>query len=68
MTHTEIDEQIESIIDSIGLSDFFSRIASVASEKSDHVRTTWQDDTLAELWSKVGHDLDELSAKYFEGP
>ena len=50
---TTIDSvQLESMVDTVGLSAVLDALASICSEKADHVRTTWQDEGLARLWDK----------------
>lgn len=52
-TELPIAEQLEAMIDSIGLAKLLDTIAIVCLEKSEHVLTNWQDKTLAKQWSNA---------------
>lgn len=47
-------EQIEGQIDAFGPVVFAALISEVCSEKADHLRANWQDNTLANVWERIG--------------
>ena len=45
-------EQIEGIIDRVGLLSFVDMVGDICEEKADHIRSNWQDENLAKVWDK----------------
>lgn len=48
----------ESVIVSV-----LSSLATICAEKSDHVRSNWQDEHLARRWENLSSPLDSLAYK-----
>jgi hypothetical protein len=53
-------DNIEAIIDRVGLHNFIALTSVICFEKAEHIATEWQDTTLAKDWAKVGRLLDNL--------
>ena len=53
MTYLQTMEDIELIIDQIGITGLCDLIAEICSAKSDHIESNWQDEILAKEWD--GH-------------
>lgn len=47
-------DSLEMMIDRIGLTETLNCIAAICAEKADHVRSNWQDESLASEWDKSG--------------
>ena len=52
MSKLEMNE-VERLVDKYGLTELVGSIAAVCGEKADHVRENWQDDKLADKWTKA---------------
>ena len=61
MNRQELDA-LEALIDAHTLADVVGALAQLASEKADHIRENWQDDTTAEVWDN--HATHLLFAEY----
>lgn len=59
-TRAERDE-LEALLDKMGVADLFGALAEIASEKSDHVMEAWQDRELARRWARLSTKFDKLS-------
>lgn len=59
INQAEID-QIEKIIDRVGLAQLTEAIAAIAVQKSLHVEENWQDVPLAKVWTRVARKFDKL--------
>lgn len=57
----EDKDELEKILDAYSLHEVLASLAEIASEKEEHVATTWQDRELAKLWRQAGQALDRLS-------
>ncbi len=62
MSNQKHDAVIEDIMDEIGINGLFEAIARIASEKQDHVQSTWQDAALARRWGKISGKFSKLAA------
>ena len=51
------EEQIESHIDGPGLIDLLCMIDTICIEKAEHVRSNWQDITLAKEWERASSSI-----------
>jgi hypothetical protein len=58
---TKHDAVIEDIMDEIGIPGLFEAVARIASEKQDHVQSTWQDKELARRWGKIAAKFRKLA-------
>jgi len=53
---------LEHIIDQIGIERFLEAVQLICYSKEQHIRENWQDDTLANRWSKIAGNLNEAIA------
>ncbi len=56
-------EQIEMLIDSLGLPKFFDQIVEVCYLKAEHLRSAWQDEGQAKLWERNASIIESASSK-----
>lgn len=54
-------DELEDVIDSVGLSAFLDRVADICHAKAEHVQSTWQDVYLAKLWERAGNKISKLA-------
>ncbi len=45
-------EEIEAIIDRVGMLCFINTVIDICEEKADHIRSNWQDKHLAKVWER----------------
>lgn len=55
-------DDLEQMIDRMGLSRVLFLMAEICAEKADHIETTWQDRPLSREWIKDAKALDKLAA------
>lgn len=60
--HRSADDELEAIIDRRGLANVAESIASIAREKAEHIRTNWQDASLAASWDQAARAFDRTAA------
>ena len=60
---TSPHEELELLLDKIGLPLLLASLADIANEKAEHVATNWQDQNLAKRWRKAGTALGTLSVR-----
>jgi len=63
MTDKSNLEQLEAIIDSIGLEMTVRAVAKICDEKAAHIAENWQDASTARVWAKGGAILDVAAIK-----
>lgn len=63
MMQSTLMAQLEDLVDTTSIAAVVAKLAEIASEKADHVRTNWQDERLAADWEKVAAKL--LNAEVF---
>jgi hypothetical protein len=51
-------DELEALIDRIGLSNLLEDVCSVCHEKADHLRTNWQDDAAAKAWEHAAKTIE----------
>ena len=51
-------QQLESIVDNHGLAPTIEMLAEICNLKADHIRSNWQDDSLASRWGRMAGKLD----------
>lgn len=56
-------EQIDHLIDEMGVSNLLNLIALVCREKAQHIRNEWQDPNAALNWDDTANKLDRLATK-----
>jgi len=52
--------QMEQLVDSLGMIDFLEILEGICYEKSDHIRTNWQDEELAKCWERNAKTLSKV--------
>ena len=64
--------EIENAIDALGLSGFLELAGDVCHAKAEHVRSTWEDVSLARAWTAAGAQFYRQSGllmfRFFDGP
>jgi len=55
--------ELEDIVDSQGLSNVIDLLSEICYEKADHLRSNWQDESLARSWEKDASILDKISGR-----
>lgn len=63
MTELNIDEvsELERLIDHHSLTELFSSLSYLCSEKAIHLATTYQDTTSAKWWMEMAKKIDKLT-------
>ena len=51
---------LEKIIDRNGLAETVDVMAEICSEKADHIRSSYDDDELADQWDGAAEELQDL--------
>lgn len=67
MDKDKFEQIVETFIDSHGLASLCGSVAYICYEKSDHIKSTWQDTYLAKAWNKAGDLFDRLANKLPSG-
>ena len=52
--------QMEELLDKLGIVDFIEMLESICYEKEEHLKTNWQDSTIAKLWHRNAKALENL--------
>ena len=63
-TPTDDNDLLESLVDRHGLPGVLELLAEVCGERAEHVRRTWGDRPLANVWSIRRARLAALAPKY----
>lgn len=63
MTDLEKQNDLEQIVDQLGMQETLRMLAQIAYEKAEHVQTTWRDDGLARLWIRNARKLERYAAR-----
>jgi hypothetical protein len=58
-----MNDEIEQMVDKVGLSKFLFLLAEVCNDKAEHLRTNWQDRNLAKEWDADAKQIEKLAAK-----
>jgi len=53
-------EQLEKLLDTMGLHNMLGAIAIICGEKAEHIETVWQDRKLAKKWNAACHGIGRL--------
>lgn len=56
-SRTPIRDTLEALIDRTSLATVVDLLAELASTKAYHIRETWQDDPLADVWDNAAKEL-----------
>jgi len=59
-------QQLESIVDEHGLAQTIEMLAEICNLKADHIRSNWQDESLACLWGRMSGKLQRDSDEAFK--
>lgn len=59
-------EQVESLIDSIGVAGFLHVVEEILNGKADHLRTNWQDANAARVFEQVAQRVAKATNKAIE--
>jgi hypothetical protein len=60
-TLEEIAEDLEPVVDRVGLKEVIDTLVYICYEKAEHLESAWQDAEAAKAWTKAGIKLDKLS-------
>lgn len=60
LTQDAMDD-LEDMVDAVGIHGIMDALSTIASEKADHVRANWQDDAMAKEWDRVARYLSQQS-------
>lgn len=64
MTPQERSEALEALLDEYGDPEhLLDVLATIASEKADHVRSNWQDEARAKAWDKWSNRIGDFSTR-----
>jgi hypothetical protein len=61
--NTEMQNELESLIDKHGLKGVLSAIGNVCFEKAIHLRSNWQDSAAAKVWERDGKLIDKIATR-----
>lgn len=61
LTNDELAERLEKLVDARSMASVLQTLAEIAEAKAEHVRTNWQDKTLAKEWDKIGRRVSKLA-------
>jgi hypothetical protein len=56
-------DEIEQMVDKVGLSKFLFMLAEICNEKAEHIQTNWQDRNLAKEWTADARAIEKIAAK-----
>ena len=59
MTHKEIEEMVETAIDSQGIVAVLTALVNICHEKAAHIESNWQDRNLAREWTTSAKRIDK---------
>jgi hypothetical protein len=60
---TELQQQLETVVDEHTLSSVLDNLALVCFAKSEHLQANWQDKNTAAAWDKAGGMIAKLASK-----
>lgn len=63
MDQTEREQELEDVVDALGLKGVCEALAEICSAKADHVRTNWQDEPRAKAWGKAAAMLERVATR-----
>ena len=55
-------DELEALVDTLGLERVLELLGEVCHDKADHLRTNWQDEVQARAWERSAKVLDKASA------
>ena len=63
MEHKSHFDALEEILDQTNINEVVKLLAHICYKKAKHVRSNWQDETLAKAWEHNGSKLGDVEAK-----
>lgn len=63
MNEQDAQYTLEDIVDAIGLTETVQALSLICSEKAEHIRTSYDDRTLAAMWDRDAKKLMKFSEK-----
>lgn len=59
----EHDNQLEDIVDVIGLTETLTALANICYLKAEHLESNWQDSASAKTWTRDAATIEKIIAK-----
>lgn len=56
-------DELEQIVDKLGLSFTLHALEQICYEKAEHLRSNWQDENAAKMWERDARKLDTVANK-----
>jgi hypothetical protein len=53
-----MNDTLEQLVDQHGLDAVLRALADVCSDKANHIRSNWQDETTAKRWQRAAETID----------
>lgn len=66
ITVTELEHQLEALIDDTSLSGLLHALENVCIYKASHLREAWQDDTTAKAWERASQHIGKAQHAAFD--
>jgi hypothetical protein len=63
MSDNDLKHTLETLVDQTSVVEVLRALADVCYEKSEHIRTTWNDQILARLWERSANQIQAFSTK-----
>lgn len=63
--NSEAMNQLEAMVDKVGMANVLYALAHISAAKADHLETNWQDRSGAQWWTARANKLNTLAAKPF---
>lgn len=54
-------DQLERLVDEVGLASVLEALAEVCYAKAGHIEENWQDQLLANAWTRAGRRVDSVA-------
>jgi hypothetical protein len=61
--HERTKDELESVLDRVGMSKLLFALAEVCGEKAEHLQVNWQDRNAAKEWTADAKAIEKLAAK-----
>jgi hypothetical protein len=60
---TERQQELEDLVDALGLKGVCQSLAEICWAKAEHIRSNWQDEPLAKAWGKAAAMLERVATR-----
>lgn len=60
---SELSDELEILVDKVGLSKALFLLAEICDGKAEHLRSNWQDANAAKEWTADARAIEKLAAK-----